>query len=387
MALTEDEEFELLSLEREKAMNDMQVASSQEPVQAIPQTRFQLKSEQPYDNYSYGDAMTDTGKTVINSLANLGHNVTQPILHPIQTLQSLAQGVGQAISDPVGTAKGIGQQLTSTDNPDNIPNWAYAMHNDPINTAVNIAGVGVGGAVAARGLPGAINATANVSKNAPNIIKQLVKYDSALEQAGKSKVALDSLRNTIGKAKEIAIQSVENAPVKYLNSSKATNKVIDAIKNPVYEVQFDQFGGVVKTVGNLDRMKNSVGDLMNGPDWVSAAKTEKRMIKQFYGELSKSMIKGARDAGTDIAPQITAYSKFMEKYPLVNKTLVDSAGIIHGNKIKAAFRFGAEPAVKEAWKEVSKASPEIKSVMNSMNRRELLRQLTLTPLRKKLFEF
>jgi hypothetical protein len=46
-----------------------------------------------------------------------------------------------------------------------------------------------------------------------------------------------------------------------------------------------------------------------------------------------------------------------------------------GNKLRNAFKFGAEPAVKKAWKEVSRVSPELHQVMGSMNRRELLKNL------------
>jgi hypothetical protein len=65
----------------------------------------------------------------------------------------------------------------------------------------------------------------------------------------------------------------------------------------------------------------------------------------------------------------------MENYNTINDKLVDKYGNAMANKLKSTFKFMAEPAVKEAWKEVSKSSPEVKSVMNSMNRRELLGNL------------
>lgn len=75
--------------------------------------RFTLKSSQPYDSYSYGDAFKDTGKTVINSLANLGENtintvanipqipgqIGNAILHPIQTGSNVVQGIGNKINE------------------------------------------------------------------------------------------------------------------------------------------------------------------------------------------------------------------------------------------------------------------------------------------------
>lgn len=75
--------------------------------------RLQLKSSTPYDNYSYGDAMSDTGKTVANGLADLGDNAINTVksipqipgalasaaMHPIQTVGSIGQAVGNKVNE------------------------------------------------------------------------------------------------------------------------------------------------------------------------------------------------------------------------------------------------------------------------------------------------
>jgi hypothetical protein len=68
----------------------------------------------------------------------------------------------------------------------------------------------------------------------------------------------------------------------------------------------------------------------------------------------------------------------MDNYSIINDHLVDKYGNALGNKLKHTFGILSESATKEAWKEVAKSSPEIKSVMNSMNRRELMKNLLKT---------
>lgn len=208
------------------------------------------------------------------------------------------------------------------------------------------------------------------------IVKKFIKYDSALQQAQKGKDALDALRNTLGTAKNIAVKDVENVATDFSFNGVKSDKIMQAIKNPVYEVAFDKEGKVIQTVGNLDKVKSAIGELVNTPAlWEEAPKTEVQHIKSIYGQVNQAMKEAARGVGKPIDAQLEAYNKFMDKYAIVNKTLVDNAGNAMGNKLKTAFKIQAEPAVKQAWKDLSKSSPQIKSVMDSMNKRELIKNL------------
>jgi hypothetical protein len=204
-------------------------------------------------------------------------------------------------------------------------------------------------------------------------LKGVMKWDTALQQAGKAKEGLDTLRNALGSAKSLAVDEVKDIPASLNWGLNKSQRIIEAIKNPVYDVEFTPQGGVLETIGNLDKVKKAVGELISSPKvWEEAPKTEQRLIKMFYGEVRKSMVKASEQAGKSIEPALKAYDEFMDKYTLVDKTLADSHGTLLANKMKSAFKIMAEPAVKQAWKDVSKASPEVKSVMDSMNRRELL---------------
>jgi len=207
-------------------------------------------------------------------------------------------------------------------------------------------------------------------------LKNIFKLEGELSQAKKAKVALDATRDIIGKAKALAIQEVKDVPAELNFGGNMSQKIVDAIKNPIYGVEFTQEGGVVNTVGNLDKVKEAVGDLISSPKlWQEAPKKEIGMIKKFYGEIVSSMKSAANKAGKPIDSALDNYGKFMDNFHKINDKLVDKYGNAMGNKLKESFKLQAEPALKQAWREVSKASPEIKSVMKSMNSREMLRAL------------
>lgn len=206
-------------------------------------------------------------------------------------------------------------------------------------------------------------------------VGSLLKYETNLKQAGKTKVALDTVRDTLGKAKSLAIQEVADVPTD-LKFNTLSQRVVNAIKDPLYQVNFTPEGGVEQTVGNLDKVAEAVGDLIHSPKvWEEAPNKELAMIKKFYGETREAMKKAAKSVGKPIDQSLEDYHKFMGNYNLINKKIQDSAGNAMGNKLKTVFRLGAEPAYKEAFKEVSKISPEVKDVMKSMQHRGLLKDL------------
>ena len=207
-------------------------------------------------------------------------------------------------------------------------------------------------------------------------VKSVMKFDNALKQAGKAQQGLDALQGILGKAKELAIREVKDIPAQINFGKNNVPKIIEHIKNPMYEVEFTPTGDVVRTVGNLDKIKMAVDDMIHSPKvWDEATTMEQRYIKMFRNEIKKSMIDASKSVGKDIEPALNSYSEFKENAYLIKKSIQDTAGNAQANKLKAAFKIGAEPATKEAWKEVSKISPEVKQVMGSMNRRELIKNL------------
>jgi hypothetical protein len=203
----------------------------------------------------------------------------------------------------------------------------------------------------------------------------VIASEGRLQKAAKGKEALDTLRSTLGKAKELAIKEVADVPVK-LDLRGISNKVIKAIEDPIYGIAKESDGSLVNSISNMDKVKEAVGELINTPKiWEEAPKKELRVVKQLYGQINNAMKSAARSVGKPIDEALDAYSKFMDNYHLMNPTLVDSAGNAMGNKLRNAFRVGAEPAVKQAWAEISKSSPEIKKIMGTMKQREIIKNL------------
>ena len=228
----------------------------------------------------------------------------------------------------------------------------------------------VGTTLSMMALKGLIN-----PKSVTRGVSKVLKYDNSLKQAQKGKVALDTLRDTLGKAKQIALEEVKDVPVNF-DWKSLPEKAATAIKKAEYGIQFTKDGKVVNTIGNLDKVKTALQDLVTTKDYVEAGNMAKRSIMQFAGKVRDTMVNAADDLGKpELAKSLKEYHKFMDNYELINGHLVDKYGNAMANKLKSTFKIFSEPAIKESWKEVAKQSPEIKSVMKSMNHRELLKNL------------
>jgi hypothetical protein len=333
MATQEEERYRYLKLKQKQAM-----ASQQQPPQHTGGQPVQQK--QPSTIAKFLQAVM--ANAPINKMRALTDEAMLYKQNPNISEQEVSQAMQQRATNEA--SKG-----------------AYAQVEMPINAALTIEG----GAIA-KPIVGAIS----------KALKPILKWDSALQQAGKAQQGLDTLQGILGKAKELAIQEVKNVPAQVDFGKNNVPKIIEHIKNPMYGVEFTQTGDVVRTVGNLDKIKMAVDDMIHSPKvWDEATTMEQRYIKMFRNELKNSMIKASQSVGKDIKPALDAYSEFKDNSYLIKKTIQDTAGNAQANNLKAAFKLGAEPATKEAWKAVAQASPEVKEVMNSMNRRELMNNL------------
>lgn len=209
-------------------------------------------------------------------------------------------------------------------------------------------------------------------------VNKVMKFDNALIQAQKAKQALDTVRNTYGKAKDIALQEVKDLPVDF-DWKKIPSMAKSKLANPDYAIEFTQEGGIVNTIGNLDKVKTALQDILTTKDFVEAGNMSKRAVKQFAGQVRNAMVSTANKAGKpQLAKALNDYHNFMEDYELANNSLVDKFGNAMANKFKKTFQIASEPAVKEAWKNIGALEPEIKSIIKSRTNRELLKGLLAT---------
>ena len=345
MALTEQEELELLELEREKSTN-------KEQSQGMERQNI------------LGQLLNVPGAAVRSMIRGTGY--AQGAMNPSQvpTFQEEAKNitpklpfmniVGEIPVMPGSTSLKMKQV------PELFGQVADTMTN-PAELLLTLMGVKSAKALSTKKL--------DLSK------LKLPQLQNTLTQSKKAKIALDDVRTIFGKAKELAIKQVDDVALE-LPEIKESTKVMGAINNPIYEVEFLADGSIKPTVGNADKVKEALGELISSPKiWEEAPKKELRYVKQLYGQVSDSMKKAAKGVGKPIDEALSNYHNFMINYNKVNKTIVDTAGEAVGNKLRDAFKWTSEPAVKEAWKEVSKVSPEINRIMKSQQTRRLLTNL------------
>jgi hypothetical protein len=324
-----------------------------------------LDEEEPKSKIQYLDDQPQQGQQEQPQA-----NVLQQLLQA--TGNAVGGMVGGVINEPARIIGRAGQQIESSISGQPPQNWTWEKSNMlggnvDIKPAENwgqaLAPV-AGTALSMMALKGLVNPP------------KMIKFDNALKQAQKAKVALDETRGMLGKAKEIALQEVKDVPVKMDWAKNVSQKVVGAMKNPVYGVEFDESGAVKNTIGNLDKVKTALQDLVTTKDFVEAGNMEKRKILQFAGEIRDTMVNAANDVGKpELAKALKGYHEFMNNYNIINDKLVDKYGNAMANKLKTTFGVFSEQATKESWKEVAKTSPEIKKIMGSMNRRELLNNL------------
>ena len=210
------------------------------------------------------------------------------------------------------------------------------------------------------------------------ILKPLIKWDTALTQAKNAKTALDTIRKTLGKAKEIALNDVRKLQTSSsIFKNIKSNKIINELKEPFNDIAFNRDGTVVNTVGNFDKIKVALRNLLTRKDIIDATgDTEKIYIKRFAGEIRKEILKATKKAGKpELGKALDDYSDFMDNYSIINDHLVNKYGNAMANKLKASFRPQAEEALKESWKEMSVLSPEVKGIIKSRENRELMKRL------------
>ena len=192
MALSEDEEFELLSLEREKAMNSQQpLSQGQKQPESIANQGLSYVKDHPYKSLLDPIAKTLTGQSISDRVMNkagmasvtndadlYGNN---PLANAMTIANNTAMGTGldlaEGLTSPVALLGGLLSKVPG------VQQAGQAVANSPVGKAVG------------------------EFMTKERSINNILKYDSALKQAQTAKTALDSLRTNLGKAKEIALSN------------------------------------------------------------------------------------------------------------------------------------------------------------------------------------
>lgn len=247
-----------------------------------------------------------------------------------------------------------------------------------------------GGGEGMKGIESAIKSTpqfiessiSNISSSGSKVLKSIFNYKNALEQSEQAKEALNVLHKTYTDAYGVMLKDVENVPTnfdfKYIPERVKNMMMKD--NGQVYGVEFNQDGTIKQTVSNLAKVKKATSDSITPQTRLEAGKSEQGIISKFEGSLSSEMKRASKAAGKPIDEAMNAYGKFKQNWDLVYRKVVDKNDEAMANSFKNIFRVTSEPKIKQAWKVLSKESPELKQIMTSRGHRELLKGiLTAAP--------
>lgn len=235
-----------------------------------------------------------------------------------------------------------------------------------------------GGAESLVGLKNLGVLTKNAIKEIPSGVKKVLNWENSIQQANKAKGALDALERNYGSAYQVALDPVKSIPVD-VDFGLMPKKVLDVLKNEkdTYGVLFNANGSLVNTLENVNKIKTAADEMLTPAMRMEGKTTEINQIKQFAGHIGKQMRIAANKAGKPIDEAMDAYGSFKDKYNQIAYNLKDKIKDASANKLRAQFTLKAEPEIKQAWKDLSKESPELKSIMDSRKNRELLKRLLI----------
>lgn len=333
----------------------------------IPQRtdRLSIKSQKPYTSYSYGDAAADTGKTVVNSLANLGENtinavkgigdvagrvVTAP-LHPIKAATDLGNALYQA---PGAIIKGVGDKIGEYNSMDKL---ASKVSTDPFGFGSDV----VGAASLASGAPAAGKAIGGTATK----VGEFFNFDKkGLDLASR-------VRTLAAKSHQGAVDTfgaeVDNLAKANPTLSVSIQHVIDDIKNN------QNLTDTAKTAFNKTPFLRDMLKNPGEPGYVNPNNVPLKDVQSIINHINTKIPRNIKansldilDAQNDIraaqldafpvmAPIRDAYRVHAEDYKLIKGHLRPGATV---NAIRSNFSGNVE--VKDAAKRIFENSDVLK---------------------------
>lgn len=257
---------------------DIQKFDIQRPVdQSInqPQTRFQLKKDQPYQNYSYGDALKDTGKTIINNFADVGdaaRNIDKGIReHPVQAAKNVITGLFDTIRHPIDTLKS-----TAVD----LKNKVINAPNKPIDAALTIAGTAMG----AEGLTKGLIGVKNIIKPSSKVIEDKIFNDYNYITGTKIKNIREI--NTVKDKTLLGIKTMgENIPNSKFVNSQSGEFEVRAPQNRAEDLQL-LLDSKKNVWGNVTKMSSGATDVNASIDYPSVVDKALEKTKKNLGRMA-----------------------------------------------------------------------------------------------------
>ena len=353
----------------------------QQPTQ--PQNRFTLKSSQLGGNYSYLDAVKDTGKTLINNFADVGdmtrNAVGTAIQHPFQTAGNIAGGALNILIHPRQTGEAAGHQFYSS--------MANAP-TKPVEAGLALAGAGTllspkqmaltPGSIQSR-IAGTVGSKVgtlvgqSVSKLKPTIYNDAFVSNTVKSAISKVESVIKPLREMYKQANEPFI----NHPVDSETFRRALNVVPKSIRGDFaseYGTQIlDAAGKQGTTIGNLQKMELELKDFIQQPQFgqkISAAdfnvaEATKKLKDLRLSQLPKEAQDKIRALDKKFGPAIQASNELLPK-------LADKNGVPNTKFLYTTFKDPSRAGMRDYMRNLKAVgidlTPEIKNVRGWVTR-------------------
>lgn len=247
------------------ALSDDDLKSIAGAESSVPQRtdRLPLKSQSDYSEYNLGDAAADTGKTVVNSLANLGEGT----INAVKSVPQIPNAIIQGILHPIVTGKAIGGAIGRKIGQYNtMDKFAEKVSSDPFGFGSDV----VNSALLAKGL----------IKVAPEVAKLKVPMPRAYN---------DRLVNTTGQS---IVSKVQNAVIPLKQQYKSlteplVNKTVDSevfqkalsvVPKSMHKDLMEKYGSTIldkngnphTTLGQLQAMELGLADDIVQPKYAQS---------------------------------------------------------------------------------------------------------------------
>lgn len=399
--MTDQEELELLELEKEKYMSGNNSFPKNSETISKPKTRFDMSQ-----SFGYGDALKNTGKTIVNNLADQG-DVTLKILknvvdNPIGAVGNILGGIGKGIKDTATIATHLPWSDASQDviRPvlDDLVSKARNAPNKPVDALLTgaVLGAGIEAAPAiGKGMVSIASKAASPINKVGSIVsrvKEISKLNKELPKVKDLNSAvnrLDIQAQSLNQAKQLIAQSsskdVSEIGIAIKKIEASTKSSIDDVaKNMKYEVSrmqsllkskvgekavFTQdkvpefFRNAGKAYGDTQEHIISMFDEPILPEGLLKKGALPISKKEIFDKANKVLAQGADDPLIANSPSYKKVQLMREKY---NPESVSPSGLLDSSGNKIVHEIGSDSVdIKNLFSEIRDINKSISSGVRS----------------------
>lgn len=327
---------------------------------SIPSNRLSLKSSQSSDSYSYGDAAADTGKTIINSLANVGDST----INAIKSVPQIPNAIFQTLMHPIATGKAIGGAIGEKIGQYNtLDKFANKVSSDPFGFGSDV----VNTALLAKGL---INVAPDIAKIRVPMPKAY--NDVLINKTGQSIVS--KVQGAIQPLKE-QYKSLTDPLVDKPVDSETFQKALSVVPKDIQKDLVEKYGSLVldnkgkpqTTLGNLQAMELGLKDDIQQPKYGQSINAASYDIAKATKQIKQIRLSQYPDA-TKTAIE-TLDKKFGPVIDMTNYLLPkvsNKAGSINTKVLYSIFNNPADAGTRQYLSDLGRLGVDIKPEIQTL---------------------